>query len=526
MNRRWQPYINHVILLVLAAVCYFLFFYRLGDIGMLGPDEPRYAAVAREMFERGDYVTPRLHGEPWFEKPPLMYWGVAASYALFGVNEFAARFPSAIAAAICVFLVYWCGRRLWDRAVGFAAALVMASSVGFLTFARAASMDMPLTACLTAALVFLLVGENATQPSRRWWFYLFYASLGLGVLAKGPVAFVLPAASLVGFLWLRGTWREWRSWHPEGILIALAVALPWYIACTWANGYEFVRIFIINHNFERFTSTIHGHQRPFYFYLPVLLFLTFPWTFLLIPALRRQFARNEQLLAWWTIVPFVFFSLAGSKLPGYILPMVPPIALLCAKELLCPSSRAFRVAVYIEAGTMAFIGVGFGFYGPMLNVDPHVSGALIAVVALGLATLLAIIALFLTPRYLAAFNVTTIVAIVLMATNFVFARFDKTDTMRPWEQALEQIVPTGEVVFMYKPSRWMEYGMQFYRYNNAKGVGSPEELSQLTADRDRLLCIAEDKSLDELTRHGNLEIKVVHTIGHQTAFWVWRTPGS
>ena len=154
------------------------------------------------------------------------------------------------------------------------------------------------------------------------------------------------------------------------------------------------------------------------------------------------------------------------------------------------------------------------------------SGALIAVVALGLATLLAIIALFLTPRYLAAFNVTTIVAIVLMATNFVFARFDKTDTMRPWEQALEQIVPTGEVVFMYKPSRWMEYGMQFYRYNNAKGVGSPEELSQLTADRDRLLCIAEDKSLDELTRHGNLEIKVVHTIGHQTAFWVWRTPGS
>src|SRR5262249_59030673 len=109
------------------------------------------------MYEARDFVTPRLHGEPWFEKPPLMYWAVAASYATFGVNEFAARFPSAIAAAMCVFLVYWCGRRLWGRAVGFVAALIMASSVGFLTFARAASMDMPLTACLTAALVLPLV---------------------------------------------------------------------------------------------------------------------------------------------------------------------------------------------------------------------------------------------------------------------------------------------------------------------------------------------------------------------------------
>jgi 4-amino-4-deoxy-L-arabinose transferase-like glycosyltransferase len=244
----------------------------------------------------------------------------------------------------------------------------------------------------------------------------------------------------------------------------------------------------------------------------------------LIPALRRQFARSEQLIAWWTVVPFVFFSLAGSKLPGYILPMVPPIALLCAKELLRSTSRTYRVAVYIEAGTMAFIGVGFGFYGPMLNVDPHVSGVLIAVVAFALASLLALIALFLAPRYLVAFNVTTIVAIVMMATSFVFSRFDKTETMRPWDQALEQIVPAGETVFMYKPARWMEYGLQFYRYNSAIGVGSPEELSKLTADRNRVVCIAEDESLDELTKHGNLEIKVVHTIGHQTAFWVWRSP--
>jgi len=176
--------------------------------------------------------------------------------------------------------------------------------------------------------------------------------------------------------------------------------------------------------------------------LPVVLLLTFPWTYMLIPTLRRHFARNEQLIAWWAIVPFVFFSLSGSKLPGYILPMVPSVALLCARELLQPSSsRTFKVATYIEAGTMAFIGVAFGFYGTMINIDPHVSGMLIAVITFSMAIMLSLIALWLTPRFLAAFNATAIVALVLVATSFVFPRFDRTETMKPWEQALGLIVP-------------------------------------------------------------------------------------
>src|SRR5436853_7137157 len=138
MNRRWLPHIDHLILIALAAISYFLFFHRLGDIGMLGPDEPRYAAVAREMFLTNDYVTPRLNGQVWFEKPVLMYWGEAVSYRIFGVNEWGARFPSALAAAICVFLVYWCGRRLRDRSVGFLAAMIIATSAGFSALAAPA----------------------------------------------------------------------------------------------------------------------------------------------------------------------------------------------------------------------------------------------------------------------------------------------------------------------------------------------------------------------------------------------------
>ena len=516
-----RPYFDHLILLVLVGACYLLFFHRLGEIGLIGPDEPRYAAVAREMYLTNDYVTPRLYGIPWFEKPALMYWGAAIGYRIFGLNEWGARFPSALGATLCVFLVYFAARRLWDRTVGLAAALIMASSIGFFVFARAASMDMPLTACLTMALVFFLMGYNSTGPPRRWWFYGFYAMLGMGTLAKGPVALLLPAASLFFFLAARRQLGEWKTWHPEGALIALAVALPWYIAVTWVNGYEFIKVFIINQNLERFSSTIHGHDRPFYFYLPVLLLLTFPWTFLLIPAFTRRWGAIEQILGWWAAVPLVFFSFSGSKLPGYILPVVPPIALLLAGEFWRPSSRTFKIAVFIEAGAMLFIGIAFGFYGDMLNVDPHVDGRLITAVTFVMAAALIAIAIWLRPSVLAVFNAIAIMLLVLVTTSLVFPRFDLTDTMRPWDAALTNIVPSDRVVLMYKPARWAEYGLQFYRNNNARSVVSAEELAGDVSD-SRVLCITDDKTLGELIQLGNVEMEIVQTIGNQTAFWAWK----
>src|SRR5262245_29246755 len=177
MKPTLRLYFDH---LVIAVLGYALFFYGLGSIGLLGPDEPRYAAIAREMLMTGDYITPRLYGMPWFEKPPLMYWLAALGCKLFGISEAGARFPSALTATLCVFLIYWCGRKLWDRAVGFLAALVLATSIGSFAFARAASMDMLLSTCLTAALGFFLFAYNDRTARRRMWFCAFYASLGLG----------------------------------------------------------------------------------------------------------------------------------------------------------------------------------------------------------------------------------------------------------------------------------------------------------------------------------------------------------
>jgi 4-amino-4-deoxy-L-arabinose transferase-like glycosyltransferase len=522
MKPKLRPYYDHIIIGVLAIACYVFFFYDLGGIGFIGPDEPRYAAIAREMLSTGDYITPRLYGSPWFEKPALMYWLAAAGYKIFGINETGARFPAALGASICVFVVYWCGRKLWDRAVGFLAGLILASSIGWFAFARAASTDMPLTACLTMALMFFLVGLNDTTPQRRLWFYGFYAALGLGMLAKGPIALLLPALSLAGFTALRGAWNDWKDWHPSGLWITAAIAAPWFILCTVVNGWKFLETFLITHNVQRFTTSIFGHDRPLYFFLPVLLLLTFPWTFLLISALRRTFGRNEQLMLWWAAVPFVFFSFSGSKLPGYILPMVPPIALLLAKEVMQPQSRVYRVAVFIEAGTMAFIGVAFGFFGNTLNVDPHVGGTLIVAVTFTVAAGLVVIALWLKPTFLAGFNVIAMTTLILMATTMVFPRFDATDTMRPWSPALASLIPPEQTVFLYKPPRWAEYGLQFYRFNRVQSLFSPEDLMHATTTQPRLLCITEDKTLEELTHLSQVDMEVVHAIGGQTAFWVWK----
>src|SRR5262245_18798605 len=152
MKPRLRPYLDYIIAAVLAILCYGLFFHDLAGIGFIGPDEPRYAAIAREMLANGRYITPHLYGTPWFEKPPLMYWLAALGYKLLGINEAGARFPSALSATVSVFLLYWCGRRLWNRGAGFIAALILSTSIGWFTFARAASTDMLLTACLTLAL--------------------------------------------------------------------------------------------------------------------------------------------------------------------------------------------------------------------------------------------------------------------------------------------------------------------------------------------------------------------------------------
>ena len=524
MRPKLDQHLDYFIVAALLLLSFVLFFHELGGIGFLGPDEPRYAGVARTMYETGDYITPRLNGENWFEKPALMYWLAALGYWVVGVGETGARLPSAFAATVSVLLVYWIGRRMFTRGTGFAAALILMTSVGFFGLARAASMDMLVTASLTGALAFFLAGMDAEDgPSRRWFFYLFYASLGIGALAKGPVAFLLPAMTMVLFMFWRTGFREWKRWHPEGIVVTALVGAPWYAAVTWANGRQFFDVFIVGHNLQRFTSEVYGHLQPFYYYLPVLLLLMFPWSFLLIPALVRRFSRGEHLLLMWALVPLVFFSLSGSKLPAYILPAVPALALLIAREVAdTESTWSYRIAVFVQAAVTLAMGVVLAFFPHVLNVDVQIGVLAAMVVSVAVAGLLIAIAIWLPPPMLGLFNTLTVAIGVFVLTTAVLPRVDGVESMQPWAAELDRFVSDDESVILYIPDRWVEYGLGYYRENPTLTALSEQALTELAPTGSRALCISENSRLDELSASDRVAIEVVHTIGEITAFWVWK----
>jgi len=326
--------------LLYGLILYAVFFSGLGAIGFVGPDEPRYADVARAMLRSGDYITPRLFGEPWFEKPPLYYW-LAALFFRLGIDEISARLPSAVAAAAFLALWFWFADKYYSRRAAILSSIMLGTSAGYIGFARAAAMDMLLTATLGAALVFLAIWLWDDEPRALYWFYAF---LGLATLAKGPLAVGLAGLLFAGFV---AHYRHWRAIRHILLTPALAcfavVALPWYLLCYRANGQPFFQEFFIKHNVERFTSAAAiGHGQPFWFYVPVIVAAIFPWSpLLLLPA--RQILRNGwektfespriTFLACWVVLPFTFFSLSQNKLPGYLLPLLPPLTLWIASAL-------------------------------------------------------------------------------------------------------------------------------------------------------------------------------------------------
>ena len=327
-------------LLALIAFCGFLFFAGLQVIGLVGADEPRYAQIAREMLQRGDWVTPVLNGQPWLEKPPLYYWATMLAYkATGGVSDWAARLPSAILCSLMIFFIYVWARH-FRRGMQLDAALITAASAIVIGFGRSASTDLPLTAMFTAAML-CWYGWYSNQ--NRGWLLAFYLFTGLGTLAKGPVAVLLAGLIIVIFAALRQDWRlVLRTLWPAGILLYLAVTLPWFVAVQRASP-EFFRTFFLQHNVERFSTNLYHHPQPFWFFLPVTLLALVPWTVFVIVALVdavrdwrfsiQQPPGVEDLrtyLTVWFLLPIAFFSLSQSKLPGYILPAIPSATILLA----------------------------------------------------------------------------------------------------------------------------------------------------------------------------------------------------
>jgi len=355
--------------ILIAATLYVCYFSHLGSIGFVGPDEPRYAWIARDMTETGDWVTPRLYGKPWFEKPPLFYWGAAVCFKLFGVSEAAARLPSAISALLATLAMAWLALRLYGAETARWLLLLLPTTVGMIGFSHAAATDMPFSAMLTIAMVCAAVvlgltrNENTPILQRTPWLalLLFGFFLGLAVLAKGPAAIILSGGTV--FFWALFTkrWRDaFRLFHPAAIASFCLTALPWYILCARRHP-DFFRIFIIEHNFKRYLTPEFQHIQPFWFYVPVLLIAVLPWIGVFLVSVvkgivsswpTRSTAESTLLLICWAGFCVVFFSVSQSKLPGYILPAFPAIGLLMTREFtpLAPANaKYFRPALFASA---------------------------------------------------------------------------------------------------------------------------------------------------------------------------------
>lgn len=370
------------VLLALLLLASLTLFFGLGRAPLLGSDEPRYAEIAREMWASGDYVSPRLAGRLWLEKAPLLYWGQALAYSIFGVNELAARLPSAIGALGLVLGLWATSRRALDERSAVFVATVAASMVAIIVFAHGASTDMPLCAMLGGALLCLWRASQSEKHNLSW--NLGAAAFtGGAMLAKGLIGPLL--VGLIG-----GAWWIWARPASSRSLVQrlmtfvtaigvfLAISAIWYWPVWARHGDFFWQEFFVRHHFKRFETNEFNHPQPFYFFLFIALAFSLPWTpWLLaaaraIPALRPRSNSRDSFLAFawvWAIVPIAFFSISKSKLPSYILPSFPAFAILAGQALargaLVPRGVKPKWVAFGGATLMAFIVLfAFGIYAP------------------------------------------------------------------------------------------------------------------------------------------------------------------
>lgn len=359
---------------LLLLVFTIIWFYTLGVRTLVPTDEGRYAQMAREMVASGDWITTRLNGIKYFEKPPLQTWMNAVTFTLFGLGDWQARFWTGLCGFFGVMLVAFTGQKVFNGRTGLYAGLILGSSLLWNALGHINTLDMGLSAMMTLALCALLIAQDdkATHNERRNWMLVCWLGMALAVLSKGLIGLVLPGAVLVLYTGLARDWAIWKRLHlGKGLLLFFAVTTPWFVMVSMRNP-EFAHFFFIHEHFQRFLTKTHHREGPWYYFFPLLVIGIMPWLGVLIQSLVNgvrkaqgadatgpaQAFKPGVMLVIWACFIFFFFSISGSKLPSYILPIMPALALLVAVYM----ERAAVKAWYAAAGLMLAVGVvGFGF---------------------------------------------------------------------------------------------------------------------------------------------------------------------
>jgi 4-amino-4-deoxy-L-arabinose transferase-like glycosyltransferase len=328
-RRQWA----YPLILFVGMLC---FLPNLGSHGLWDIDEAHNAECAREMWESGNFIVPTFNYTLRTDKPAMLYWWIGLSYSLFGVSEWSARLPSVLAGLCSLLLTYEIARRLFSSVTGLLSACILASTFMFSISSHAVTPDAILICMVQLTFFTWIVAYDRRQP---WWLLLTGCAAGLAVLTKGPVGVALPGAVVVLFLLWQRDLRFLYTWRtPNAISCCLLVALPWYIYVGIETRWEFIKGFLFTHNMSRFSAPMEGHQGPFFYHLIVILVAFAPWSIFLGPTIWNA-ARHKAIsttgkpwairfLLCWIGVWFLVFSIAATKLPNYVLPTYPPLAML------------------------------------------------------------------------------------------------------------------------------------------------------------------------------------------------------
>ena len=535
-------------LLLLAAVT---FFAGLGRGAITDSDEAFYADAAREMVASGDWVTPHYNYEPRFQKPVLYYWLTAAASLVVGENETASRLWAAMAGLGLVLVTAAAGRRWYDESTGLLAGAMVATNFGYFSIGRMALPDLPLAFCITLAIWAAMVATLEQERSPRKFVLLAALALGLGFLTKGPVGLIIPAIVIVPVLLIE---RRSIALEPRdlalGFLVMIAVAVPWYVVMWLRHGTEYLQGFFIGDNLERFATDRFNDPRPWWFYLPIVAGGLLPWTPLALVWLgpvtqfmrrRRDIGTIDLRLLLWAVLPLAFFSLSVGKQPRYILPVLPPLALLLASSIVERTqewrglngarSRPRRASGVVIGSVLSgafFILLGGLLYRvqPLLiNVEPvftQVAAGLIAAAGL----MIVLIALSSQWR-LAPVVIALAAAVTLPALQFGGLSSGSEDTVRQMARLVQQQRTSHEAVGTY---RVFVRNLVFYAHVKTTDIITDQQAWQFLSQTERALMIAPADLVDRIERERGMklvriaELPYFNEAGVRVRTFLWPDP--
>lgn len=453
-------------LTLLGGILSLFYAFCLGSYPLFTPDEGRYSEVAREMIATGDYITPRVNGVAFLDKPILYYWLQTIAINLFGLNEWALRFFPALLGVVGCLMNYICGRKLFNRRTGILAALILGMTPLYFASAHYANLDLEVAVWISCTLLSFITAVRDPDRPQTSWLLATYIFAALAFLTKGMIGFVFPIMIVSCWMALNRRWDLLKKTHlGAGFMLAFVIVLPWYTLAQHDNP-EFLHYFFVTQQVTRFLSAAEfNNHSPFWFYAPIVLIGFFPWTLFLAQSFYyscQQVYKNirlhhdELFLMLWFGIVFIFFSFPRSKTIGYILPVFPPLAMLTANYLVANFSNFKTTYVRITAAIFASLSTVVAIamlalprYG-WLNIDASVSPYLTTIAVIFIISA-AISVLFIRQSFAALLSICCVSATTALLVLVLSASYLNTQTAKPLIERVQALAkPEDEIVNYFK----------------------------------------------------------------------------